>query len=248
MPRSESINHRRSNGPRGIAWPSLTAGTLVKRYQRFMADVRLSDGATVTAHCPNSGSMKTCCEPGRTVFLSQANNLNRRLRYTWELIEMPSSLVGVNTSVPNRLVAQAVLDDEIEPMSGFDELSREVKTGVNSRIDLLLSKETGDRCYVEIKNCTLLHEGAAYFPDAVTSRGLKHLLELGRQVQLGHRAIIFFLIQRMDANAFRPADSIDPKYGDQLRIASKNGLEILAYDVHITLERITLGRPISVEL
>jgi sugar fermentation stimulation protein A len=248
MPRVESIQDTRPKGLRGIAWPSLISGILVKRYKRFIADVQLVDGTTVAAHCPNSGSMKTCCEPGRTVYLSQSDNSRRRLRYTWELIEMPSSLVGVNTSVPNRLVARAVLDDEIEPLSGYDEMRREVTTGDNSRIDLMLSKNDGSRCFVEIKNCTLLHDRAAYFPDAVTSRGLKHLVELGRQVQLGCRAIIFFLIQRMDANAFRPADLIDPAYGAELRAAYRNGVEILTYDVHIDLERITLGRAIPIEL
>ncbi len=205
-----------------------------------MADVKLRNGHVVTAHCPNSGSMKTCCEPERPVFLSRSSNPNRRLKYTWELIEMPTSLVGVNTSVPNLLVKESAFRGLVESLTGYEQVRSEVKYGVNSRIDVLLENEGAPRCYVEVKNCTLMEDRIAYFPDAVTSRGLKHLVELQEMVRTGNRAVMFFLIQRMDCEIFRPADHIDPAYGTELRTAVQNGVEILAYDVAIDLRGISL--------
>ena len=232
----------------GLAWPSLLQGTLIRRYKRFCADVKLRNGHVITALCPNSGSMKGCCEPGRTVYLSRARNPKRRLKYTWELIEMPSSLVGVNTLVPNRLVKESIIQGEIPALAGYETVRSEVNYGQSSRIDLLLEKPDGDRCFVEIKNCTLVEDGVAYFPDAVTTRGRKHLVELQAQVALGHRSVNFFLIQRMDADLFRPADRIDPAYGAELRTAHDRGVELLAYDVNVNLQRIKLHRPVSCEL
>lgn len=237
-----------ANSTPGLAWPRLIPGTLVKRYKRFMADVKLRNGHIVTAHCPNSGSMKGCCEPGRTVYLSRSSNPARRLRYTWELIRMPSSLVGVNTLVPNRLVAQSIMNAEIAPLAGYARLQREVACGTRSRLDLLLECSDHARCYVEIKNCTLVDEGFAYFPDAVTERGRKHLGELRQKVRSGDRAVILFLIQRMDSTVFRPADHIDPDYGRELRKVCTSGVEALAYDVSITLERITVRHRVPCEL
>ncbi len=232
----------------GLAWPSLIEGTLVRRYKRFLADVRLRNGRQVTAHCPNSGSMKACCEPGRPVYLSKSDNPRRRLKYTWEMIAMPSSLVGVNALAPNRLVKQSVIAGEIPCLTGYETVRSEVRYGVNSRIDLLLENLRGERCFIEVKNCTLVERGAAYFPDAVTARGSKHLVELQAQLRLGHRAVNFFLIQRMDAKIFRPADHIDPGYGKELRKAARNGLEIVAYDVRLDLNRIMLNGPVPCEL
>ncbi len=237
-----------SGGTRGLSWPKLTKGTLILRYKRFMADVKLRNGRVVTAHCANSGSMKGCCESGRTVYLSRSSNPNRRLAYTWEMIEMPSSLVGVNTMVPNRLVTQAIVDREIEPLSGYEVLRREVKCGLNSRIDLVLDQRSGKPCFIEIKNCTLVEDHVAYFPDAVTARGLKHLVELQAQARSGNRAVIFFLIQRMDARTFSSADHIDPAYGSELRTAHQNGVEVLVYDVLISPESIRINRPLPVLL
>jgi sugar fermentation stimulation protein A len=230
-----------------LKWPPLIQGTLIKRYKRFMADVKLRNGHVVTAHCPNSGSMLACSEPGRRVYLSRHNNPKRKLKYTWEMIEMPSSLVGVNTMVPNQLVKTSVLAGKIPALSGFDQVRPEVRYGENSRIDLLLEK--GDeRCFVEIKNCTLVTDGVACFPDAVTSRGLKHLKELQNQVRSGDRSVMFYLIQRMDAKLFRPADHIDPAYGNELRKALKNGVEIMVYDVKLDFEGIRLNRTLPFEL
>lgn len=156
-----------------IFWPRLIPATLIRRYQRFLTDVRLEDGSEVTAHCPNSGRMLACCEPGRPVYLSFHDNPKRKLRYTWELIKMPASLVGVNTMVPNRLVFQSIPAGKIDALGGYPEVSREVHIGNGSRLDLLLKKGNGEACYVEVKNCTLVEEGIARFPDAITSRGWK---------------------------------------------------------------------------
>jgi sugar fermentation stimulation protein A len=230
-----------------LRWPPLIRGTLISRYKRFMTDVRLRNGHVVTAHCPNSGSMAACCEPGRPVFLSRHNSPARRLKYTWELIDMPGSLVGVNTSVPNRLARAAILAGQVAELEGYDTVQTEVRYGQNSRVDLLL--ETGDkRCFVEVKNCTLVEDQAAYFPDAVTERGLKHLVELQGEVKQGNRAAMFYVIQRMDAEVFSPADHIDPAYGRELRKAFKNGVEIVAYDVAIDLDTIRLNRPLPCRL
>jgi sugar fermentation stimulation protein A len=161
---------------------------------------------------------------------------------------MPTSLVGVNTQVPNRLVHQAVAAAGVEELRGYANARREVKVGNHSRIDLLLSNGDRDRCYVEVKNCTLVENGVALFPDAVTGRGLKHLAELEALVAAGHRCVMFYLIQRMDAIVFRPADAIDPDYGKMLRKVAQSGVEIVAYDVLIDLSSISLHRKIPFEI
>ena len=230
-----------------IKWPKLIQGTLIRRYQRFKADVKQRNGHVVTAHCPNSGSMLGCSEPGRPVYLSRHNNPNRQLKYTWEMIEMPTSLVGVNTWVPNQLVKESIIHKKIRALRGYEEIRSEVKYGENSRIDLLLEKGE-KRCFVEVKNCTLVEEGLAYFPDAVTSRGLKHLVELQKELRKGSRCVMFYLVQRMDAKRFRPADQIDPAYGEELRRAFRNGVEILVYDVYLDLEGISLKRQLPYDL
>ena len=227
-----------------LEWPTLVRGTLIKRYKRFLADVSLDNGKIVTAHCPNTGSMKGCSEPGHPVYLSLHDNPKRKLKYTWELIEMPTSLVGVNTLVPNRLVFQAAEAGLISELVGYETVEREVKIGSHSRIDLRLSDGQKGCCYVEIKNCSLVDNGVAMFPDAVTSRGLKHLKELEIIVKSGCRCVMFFFIQRMDARVFKPADHIDPDYGNGLRRAVNRGVEILIYDVTVDLTGIKLNRRI----
>ena len=237
-----------STSSKGLAWPKLIPGLLVKRYKRCMADVKLVNGETVTAHCPNSGSMLECCEPGRRVHLSFHDNPKRKLKYTWELIEMPTSIVGINTLIPNRLVFESIEAGLISDLIGYDNIVREVKTSENTRLDILLSSEDGKRCYVEIKNCTLVKDRVACFPDAVTSRGLKHLVELSSLVSKGFRCVIFYVIQRMDAKTFRPADHIDPAYGRQLSEVLEHGVEILVYDTRIDLRTISLNRKIPCKL
>jgi len=237
-----------STPSKDLSWPELIPGILVKRYKRFMADVKLANGEVVTAHCPNSGSMRECCEPGRTVYLSFHDNPKRKLKYTWELIETPTSMVGINTLIPNRLVAESIEAGWVSELNGYDNIAREIKTSDNTRLDILLSSEDGNRCYVEIKNCTLVKEGVACFPDAVTSRGLKHLVELSSLVSKGFRCVIFYVIQRVDAKIFQPADHIDPAYGRELRQALKHGVEILVYDTRIDLKTIRLNRKIPCRL
>jgi len=231
-----------------MLWPKLVRGILVRRYKRFMVDVKLQNGHMVTAHCPNTGSMRACCEPGRPAYLSRHNSPARRLPYTFEIIEMPASLVGVNTAVPNRLVREAIGDGAIRSLSGYESLRAEVRYGTNSRIDLLLESQKSGRCFVEIKNCTLVEQGIAYFPDAVTVRGLKHLRELQQQVQEGHRCVMFYLIQRTDAHLFKPADRIDPDYGRALRAAVQHGVEIMAWDVRISLKEIVVRNEVPCDL
>lgn len=242
---------KRPDGPPvtgDVAWPPLIAGTLIKRYKRFLADVRLADGRVVTAHCPNSGSMKGSCEPGRPVYISSQNSPKRKLKFTWELIRMPGTLVGVNALVPNRLVYQALMTKQVPALKAYDAVHREVSIGNHSRIDLMLTRKTGERCYVEVKNSTWVTDGVARFPDAVTTRGRKHLETLAALVAKGHQAFMFFLIQRMDAGAFGPADDIDPEYGKALRQAVNSGVKMLVYDVSIDLKKITLNQPVAYKL
>ena len=238
------IKRKNRTNSQGLLWPELTPGTLVKRYKRFLADVKLNSGDLVTAHCANSGTMKECSETGRPVYLSFHDNPKRKLKYTWEMIKMPTSLVGVNTMVPNRLVKKSIEDGLVEQLKGYENIKAEVKVSDRSRLDLLLTNKDREKCFVEIKNCTLVKDGLASFPDAVTTRGRKHLVELQRLAKKGNRSIIFFLVQRMDAKTFSPADNIDPAYGKELRKAKNNGVEIIVYDVIIDLNKIVLGKKI----
>ena len=233
---------------KGLQWPELIQGTLIKRYKRFLADVELNDGTIVTAHCPNTGSMAGCSKPGRPVYLSSHNNPKRKLKYTWELIKMPTSLVGVNTLVPNRLVVESIKAGVVPELSGYDSVDREVKINEHTRLDFVLTSHGKKSCYGEIKNCTLVNDGVAAFPDAVTARGLKHINELEALVESGHRCVMFYFIQRMDARVFNPADHIDPEYGKGLRRAVRNGVEMLAYDVQIDLKGIRLNQRIPCQL
>lgn len=232
----------RENG--GQLWPELVTGTLIKRYKRFLADIQLDNGDMVTAHCPNSGSMKACCEPGRPVYISHQDKPGRKLKYTWELIDMGSSLVGVNTNMPNRLVKSSVEAGAVPELAGYETVRSEVKVSDHSRLDLMLTDPVKADCYIEIKNCTLVDQGHAQFPDAVTQRGLKHIHELESLLQQGNRCVMFYLIQRMDVDRFSPADHIDPAYGKGLRHAVEQGVEVLVYDTIITPQSITIGNKV----
>ncbi len=222
--------------------PPLLKGRLIKRYKRFLADVVLDSGKMITAHCPNSGSMTGCAQPGATVWVSEANNPKRKLAYTWELVETSTSLVGINTQVPNRLVKNAIEKGHIPELSGYTKVLSEVKTSEHTRLDLKLEKASGPCCYVEIKNCTLLEGQQAMFPDAVTTRGQKHLDELVALAEKGDRCVIFYLVQRMDASIFAPASHIDMAYAEKLQFAMEHGVKILAYDVCIDIPFIQIRR------
>lgn len=242
------MNKKNYSKSKGYQLPSLIQGKLVRRYKRFLADVQLDTGELVTAHCPNSGSMKGCAIEGAPVWLSTSDNPKRKYAHTWELIKVPQTYIGINTLVPNRLVKQAVENELIEELSGFESVRAEVKTSANTRLDLVLENTSGPKCYVEIKNCTLVENGVAMFPDAVTTRGQKHLEELESLISQGHRGVIFYLIQRTDATVFRPADAIDKAYGQKLRKAVENGVEIITRDTVISLDEIKLGQSIRVDL
>ncbi|AJY69001.1 transcriptional regulator [Geobacter sulfurreducens] len=222
----------------------LYSGTLIRRYQRFLADVRLEDGTVVTAHCPNSGSMKGCSQPGSAVFLSLSDNPKRRLAYTWELVMADGYWAGINTGLPNRLVREGIENGTIAELLGYERIRPEVRYGTNSRVDLLL--EGPGRCWVEVKNVTLVEGGTALFPDAVTERGQKHLRELMEVVRQGDRGVIFFVVQRGDGSAVAPADAIDPVYGRLLRQAVSAGVEALAYRALVTPEEIRLTERLPV--
>ena len=240
------INDQQSNksSTPGLLWPELIHGTLVKRYNRFLADVKIANDEIVTAHCPNSGTMKECSQPGRPVYLSFHDNPKRKLKYTWEMIKMPTSLVGVNTMVPNRLVKKSIQEGRVKELKDFENIKSEVKVPGGSRLDLLLTTGENEKCFIEIKNCTLVQDGMAYFPDAVTTRGRKHLVELQKLVSKGHRCAMFFLVQRMDAKTFTTADHIDPAYGKEFRKAKKSGVQVMIYDVVMDLKKIILGKKI----
>jgi sugar fermentation stimulation protein A len=228
--------------------PLLISGHLIRRYKRFLADVRLDTGKTVTAHCPNSGSMKGCAVPGCPVWLSVSDNPRRKLKYTWELIQTPASMIGVNTLVPNRLVKAAISGGGIQELAGYASIRSEVTVRKGTRLDLALTDPDRRNCYVEIKNCTLVEGGTALFPDAVTERGQKHLDELTALVAEGHRGVIFYLIQRMDAKRFSPAAEIDPAYAGKLARARDAGVEIITRDVVIDPAQIRIHRPVPVIL
>ncbi len=222
----------------------LVKGTLVKRYKRFMADVELADGTVVTAHCANSGSMLSVNEPGSDVWISPAKNPDRKLKWTWELIRIGETLVGINTGHPNTIVAEAVKDDVIPELTGYASARREVKYGKNSRIDLLLEDDEKGLCYVEVKNVTMrrdLNGGPVEFPDGVTARGAKHLVELADMVAEGHRAVMLYLVQREDGDGFTIAGDIDPDYQAGLNAAKDKGVEAICYRCRLTPEEITVG-------
>jgi len=226
----------------------LIRGKLIKRYKRFLSDVELESGEVITAHCANSGSMLECKEPGSEVWLSPATNPKRKLKFTWELIKVGDGLVGINTALPNGLVEQAIKDGTISELSGYEVVRREVKYGKNSRIDLLLEDDSRPKCYVEVKNVTLKRgDGPAEFPDAVTSRGAKHLAELSDMVAEGHRAVMVYLVQREDCESFTISEDIDPTYGAALRDALNKGVEAVCYTCKLTPEAITVTAPIEIE-
>jgi sugar fermentation stimulation protein A len=218
----------------------LIRGALIKRYKRFLADVRLDDGRLVTAHCANPGAMTGLDAPGLTVWLSTSDNPARKLRHSWELVETDMgrgpTLVGVNTSRPNAIAAEAIQSGAIPELPAPGRLRRETRYGENSRIDILLETAGQPACYVEVKNVHLMRRpGLAEFPDAVTARGAKHLRELAQMKRQGFRAVTLFLVQRGDAEVFQLARDIDPAYGKAFDEALAAGVEMLCYGCKASL-------------
>jgi len=224
----------------------LLQGVLVKRYKRFFADVELPDGAIVTAHTPNTGSMKQCAVPGYPVLISPANDPKRKLKYTLELIRVGDYWVDTHTQRSNRLVEEALRNGWIETLAGY-QVTPEFKVGA-SRIDFLLLK-ADEKVLVEVKNVTLVEgDSTACFPDAVTTRGQKHLCELLDAKKQGYRSVIFFLVQRGEATEFSPADDIDPEYGRLLREVVASGVEVMAYKTKVSPEENRVAERIPVVL
>lgn len=226
----------------------LFKGTLVQRYKRFLADVELENGDEITAHCANSGSMLGVKDPGSEVWVSPARNPDRKLKYTWELIRVGKSLVGINTFHPNKIVREAIDCGRIPKLLGYNTLKSEIRYGKNSRIDILLTSPDRPPCYVEVKNVTLRREQLAEFPDAITTRGTKHLDELTEQVKVGNRSVMFYLIQRDDCEGFTVAGDIDPVYAEALTIAINTGVEVLCYQCKLTQKEIILDVPLSLNI
>ncbi len=230
--------------------PPLFPATLLKRYKRFLADVRLEDGTELTVHTPNTGSMLGCAEPGMRIWLRDTQNPKRKYRYSWEMSESMNGIkVGVNTGISNQLLKEAIEAGTIEALQGYDRIQTEVRYGhENSRIDVLLTK-AAQKCYVEIKNVTAADEnGLAIFPDAVTQRGTKHLRELKAMVEAGHRAVIFFSIQREDVTGFRPAHEIDPLYAETLTEVLAAGVEAMAWQARVSPNEISLYQSLPIEI
>lgn len=224
----------------------LIPARLVKRYKRFLADVILENGDELTVHCANPGGMEGLKTPGIKVWLSKSNNPKRKLSHSWELAEIDSfgqaALVGINTMHPNKLAMEAIELQQITELTGYDELKREVPYGENSRIDILLSKKGKPDCYVEVKNVTLMrHKALAEFPDSVTKRGAKHLAELSDMVAQGHRAVMFYVIQRDDAKRFAIAGDKDPFYASAFDKAIKSGVEVIFYDCTLSTTTIKIA-------
>jgi sugar fermentation stimulation protein A len=227
----------------------LLRGRLVKRYKRFLADVALDSGEVITATCPNTGSMMGLATPGAVVWLSVSSSPTRKYPHTWEMVEADlgqgPTLVGINTNHPNRLVSEAIASSEIPEVAGYASLRREVKYGLSSRIDILLEDPAKGLAYVEIKNVHLSRKaGLAEFPDSPTERGVKHLIELSAMVAAGHRAVMLYLIQRSDAEAFTLAPDIDPLYSAAFEAARAAGVEAIAYDCVLSPEEIAIRRPL----
>ena len=225
---------------------NLIHGRLIKRYKRFLADVKLDDGTVVTAHCTNSGTMKTCLEEDAEVYLSPANDPKRKTKFTWEMIKINDNWIGVNTGVPNKLAFDALVNNTIFSLHGYVHVRREVKFG-NSRLDLYAENDT-EKCFIEVKNVTMKVGTYARFPDAKTERGLKHLNELMEIRRQGMRAVMLYIIQRVDVEIFGPAWDIDPAYAKTLLEAFESGVEIIPLMTHVSPEKIELGRMLPFDL
>ncbi|MFW6101760.1 MAG: DNA/RNA nuclease SfsA [Bacteroidota bacterium] len=224
----------------------LVHGRLIRRYKRFLADVELDNGQKVIAHCTNSGSMKTCLQEGAEVYLTPMNDPTRKTRFTWEMIKIRGSWVGINTNVPNKLAYEAVQNGAINRLKGYDKVQSEVTYG-DSRFDLYLENDN-EKCFVEVKNVTMKSGKYGLFPDAVTKRGKKHLQSLMRVKNEGMRAVMLYVVQRTDVEIFGSAWEIDPEYSETLKEAYEQGVEIIPMQTKVTPERIELLGEMPFEL
>lgn len=231
-----------------MQFESLIEAILIKRYKRFLADVELVSGEKLTVHCPNTGAMTGCAEPGSTVWLSTSNNTKRKYPHTWELVQTPlGDMASIHSAKANTLVREAIECGVIEALQGYDEIKSEVKYGSeNSRVDFLLANDS-EQCFVEVKSVTLLGENNfGFFPDAKSDRGTKHLRELIAIKQQGYRAVLFFCVQHTGINSVSPADRIDKVYAQTFREALDSGVEVMAYKTRISPESIKLVEAVPV--
>lgn len=225
----------------------LVRGTLIRRYKRFLADIRLEDGRTVTAHCANPGAMLGVTDPDLPVWLLESADPKRKLPWSWELVLTEGTLLGVNTALPNKLVPEALARGGIAELEGYDTVRREVAYGLASRVDLLLSAPGRPICYLEIKNVHLKRGARAEFPDCVTERGARHMAELAGMARAGHRAVVLFVVQRGDCRAFRVAADLDPTYNRAFEVARRAGVEALCYACAVSEDGIDLAGPLPLE-
>ncbi len=230
--------------------PPLQPATLVQRYKRFLADVITPDGTALTLHCPNTGAMTGCATPGDTVWYSTSESAKRKYPHTWEITQTQNgTFICVNTLRANTLAKEAILSGVIPELQGYSVLKSEVKYGSeNSRIDLMLQAEARRNCYIEVKSVTLAEKEYGYFPDAVTTRGQKHLRELMAVAANGDRAVILFAVLHSAIDRFSPAHHIDARYAQLLTEAQDKGVEILAWKAELSTTRMTLNKPIAVVL
>lgn len=236
--------------------PPLLGGELLRRYKRFLADVRLPDGQEITAHCPNPGAMLGCAGPGWAVGLSHSADPRRKLPYTLEMVNNGETWIGVNTHRANQIVAEALAQNKIPELAGYARIQPEVRYGDKSRVDFLLSERQGDEhsaseavpAYVEVKSVTLRLNDSCAFPDSVTLRGRRHLEELVAVKAAGARAVMLFVVQRCDGLDFRPAYEYDPEYAKALAAAHVQGVEILVYRASLNREHWELQSPLAWKL
>lgn len=224
----------------------LVHGRLVKRYKRFLADIKLDNGSIVKAHCTNSGSMNSCIEQNAEVYISVANDPKRKTKYTWEMIFINKSWIGVHTTRPNQLVFDAIVKNEIPQLIGYNNVEKEVKIK-DSRLDIVAKNEQ-ETCYIEVKNASMKKGDCVLFPDAVTARGKKHLETLISLKEEGHRTVMIFVVQRSDVSEFGPAIEIDPLYSKTLKKAYKAGVEIIPLQAKITPYEIKISKQLPLKL
>ena len=228
--------------------PPLKKATLIQRYKRFLADIKLPCGKEKTIHCANTGAMTGCGSKGDTIWYSTSNNPKRKYPNSWEITQNSEGhKICVNTARANQLAIEAIKSNRVKELLGYQEIETEVNYGIeNSRIDILLKSENEPNCYIEVKSVTLMNEdGQGYFPDTVTTRGQKHLRELTEVALSGSRAVLFFTVLHSGIEKVAPAHHIDAKYSQLLNYAIEHGVEVLCYKAEYSADEIELVKPIK---
>jgi sugar fermentation stimulation protein A len=221
------------------------SGNLIKRYKRFLADISLENGKTMTVHCPNSGSMLGCSLPGSPVIISKSDNPKRKYAWTLEMIQNQDTWIGINTSLTNKLVHEALTNEVITAFGKILSIRPEIKVSDASRLDFLL-ETAGGQVYLEVKNCSMAEGNIALFPDSVTARGTRHLHELNRLREKGFDTAVLFCVQRADADSFSPAEDIDPVYAQTLKEVYNQGVRVLAYQARVDPEEVIITKQLPI--